>query len=169
MLREKRSRFEDEFQVPEKERLLGEGWLHSFCKTYNIREHRRHGEAGSVDTVAVEVERQRCQTTLARFAPRDRFNFDETALFPYAPPDRGLATRQLSGKKKDKFHITVGLACNADGSEKLEPIFIGKATKPRCFKKQTPEQCGFYYRNNSKAWMTSSIFEECGTSSLLIV
>jgi len=40
MLREKRSRFEDEFQVPEKERLLGEGWLHSFCKTYNIREHR---------------------------------------------------------------------------------------------------------------------------------
>lgn len=82
MLREKRSRFEDEFQVPEKERLLGEGWLHSFCKAYNIREHRRHGEAGSVDTVAVEVERQRCQTTLARFAPRDRFNFDETALFP---------------------------------------------------------------------------------------
>jgi len=58
MLREKRSRFEDKFQVHEKERLLGEGWLHSFCKTYNIREHRRHGEAGSVDTVAVEAERE---------------------------------------------------------------------------------------------------------------
>jgi len=71
-----------------------------------------------------------------------------------------LATCQLSRKKKDKFHITVGLACNSDGSEKLEPIFIGKASKPQCFKKQSPEQCGFYYRNNSKAWMTSSLSEE---------
>jgi Tc5 transposase DNA-binding domain len=58
MLREKRSRFEDEFQVPEKERLTGDGWLNSFCKTYKIREHRRHGEAGSVDIVAVENEQQ---------------------------------------------------------------------------------------------------------------
>jgi hypothetical protein len=77
-----------------------------------------------------------------------------------APPDRGLATQQMSGKKKEKFRISIGLACNADGSERLEPFFIGKAKKPRCFKKQTPEQRGFYYRNNKKAWMTSSLFEE---------
>ncbi|KIK13079.1 hypothetical protein PISMIDRAFT_119601, partial [Pisolithus microcarpus 441] len=126
-----------------------------------IWEHWRHGEAGSVDLEAVETEWQRCQKIMARFAPRDCFNFDETALFPYTPPDHGLATCQLSGKKKEKFRITVGLACNADRSEKLEPIFIGKSSKPRCFKKQTPEECGFYYRNNEKAWMTSSIFEEC--------
>ena len=82
MLREKRTRFEAEFQVPEKERLTGEGWLHSFCKTYNVQEHRRHGEAGSVDLAAVEIERQLCQRILSKFAPCDRFNFDETALFP---------------------------------------------------------------------------------------
>ena len=82
MLREKRARFEEEFKVPEEERLKGEGWLHSFCKTYKIREYRRHGEAGSVDLVAVEAERQRCQKILACFAPRDRFNFDETSFFP---------------------------------------------------------------------------------------
>ncbi|KIM60149.1 hypothetical protein SCLCIDRAFT_124876 [Scleroderma citrinum Foug A] len=160
MLQEKRARFEDEFDVPEKERLTGEGWLHLFCKTYKIQEHQWHGEAGSVDLAAVGVEQQRCQKIMVGFAPQDHFNFDETALFPYAPPDRGLATRQLSGKKKEKIHITIGLACNADGTEKLEPIFIGKSSKPRCFKKYTPEQCGFYYRNNKKAWMTSSIFEE---------
>jgi hypothetical protein len=77
-----------------------------------------------------------------------------------APPDRGLATQQMSGKKKEKFRISIGLACNADGSERLEPFFIGKAKKPRCFKKQTPEQRRFYYRHNKKAWMTSSLFEE---------
>ncbi|KIK36710.1 hypothetical protein CY34DRAFT_93921 [Suillus luteus UH-Slu-Lm8-n1] len=66
----------------------------------------------------------------------------------------------MSGKKKEKFCISIGLACNADDSEWLEPIFIGRAAKPCCFKKQTPEQHGFYYCNNKKAWMTSVIFEE---------
>jgi hypothetical protein len=66
----------------------------------------------------------------------------------------------MSGKKKEKFCISIGSACNADGSERLNPFFIGKAKKPRCFKKQTPEQRGFYYRNNKKAWMTAVIFKE---------
>jgi hypothetical protein len=77
-----------------------------------------------------------------------------------APPDCGLVMKQMSGRKKDKFCISVGLACNADSSKKLEPVFIGRARKPRCFKKQTPEQRGFYYRNNKKAWMTTVLFEE---------
>jgi hypothetical protein len=66
----------------------------------------------------------------------------------------------MSGKKKDKFRITMAFACNADGSERLPPIYIGKSKKPRCFKTQTPAQLGFYYRNNKKAWMTSELFEE---------
>ena len=55
---------------------------HSFCKTYNVREHRCHGEAGSVDLATVEIEHQRCQRILSKFAPHNHFNFDETALFP---------------------------------------------------------------------------------------
>jgi hypothetical protein len=82
MLREKRKKFEDEFDVPEKERLSGEAWVQSFCKAYKIREHRRHGEAGSVDSGAVEAERERCRRILAKYAPRDRWNFDETSFFP---------------------------------------------------------------------------------------
>ena len=72
----------------------------------------------------------------------------------------------MSGKKKDKFHISLALACNADGSEMLEPFFIGKATKPQCFGHRTPEQRGFYYRNNKTAWMTSELFEECVITTL---
>jgi len=66
----------------------------------------------------------------------------------------------MSGKKKEKFRITIGLACNADGSEKFDPIYIGKSKKPRCFKNNSPEQQGFYYCNNKKAWMTATLFEE---------
>ncbi|KIK77587.1 hypothetical protein PAXRUDRAFT_166397 [Paxillus rubicundulus Ve08.2h10] len=56
MLQEKCRRFEEELQVPEKERLLSERWLQAFCKTYKIHDHWQHGEAGSVDTEAVQVE-----------------------------------------------------------------------------------------------------------------
>ena len=82
MLREKRRRFEDQFQVPENERLQGESWIQSFCRTYKIHEVRRHGEAASVDLEAVETERIRCHQLLARFTPQNRFNVDETAFNP---------------------------------------------------------------------------------------
>jgi hypothetical protein len=32
MLKEKRKRFEEAFNVSEEEHLLGEGWIPSFCK-----------------------------------------------------------------------------------------------------------------------------------------
>ncbi|KAF9219679.1 hypothetical protein BS17DRAFT_716775, partial [Gyrodon lividus] len=62
--------------------------------------------------------------------------------------------------KKEKFCITIGVACNADRSEKLEPFFMGKANKPRCFKKQGPEKCGFCYCHSKKAWMMGDLFAE---------
>jgi len=51
MLREKRKQFEDEFEVPERERLFGDGWLHSFRKTYRVHENSGRGEADSVEPV----------------------------------------------------------------------------------------------------------------------
>jgi hypothetical protein len=129
--------------------------------SYKIREYRRHGEAGSVDLAAVEAEQKRMREVLAPFAKKDRWNFDESGLFAFAPPDRGLAFKQTSGKKRSKFRITVAFACNANGSEKMPVFYIGKLKQPRCFNKASPDSRGFYYRNNKKAWMTSHLFEEC--------
>jgi len=81
-------------------------------------------------------------------------------LFGSAPPDRGLATKQMNGKKKDKFRLTLGFACNSNGSEKTPVFFIGKYKKPRAFKNNTPASYGLDYRNNKKAWMTAELFEE---------
>jgi hypothetical protein len=82
MLQEKRSRFEKLFNVPDNEWLTGQGWVSKFLKAQKMKEHRRHGEAGSVDLVAVEAERKRMQKILSAFAPKDIWNFDETSLFP---------------------------------------------------------------------------------------
>lgn len=77
-----------------------------------------------------------------------------------APPDRGLTMKPMNGKKKDKFRLTLGFACNSDGSEKMPAFFIGKYKKPRVFKSKTAASYGFDYRNNKTAWMTSELFEE---------
>jgi hypothetical protein len=97
---------------------------------------------------------------LASYQKKDRWNCDECPFLAFAPPDQGLATQQMSGKKKSKFRITLALACNADGSEKLPLFFIGKSKRPRCFRTSSPASLGMYYRNNKKAWMTSELFEE---------
>jgi hypothetical protein len=76
------------------------------------------------------------------------------------PPDRGLMDRQMSGVKGIKKRITYALTTNADGTEKFPPLIIGKARRPRAFKKKTGAQLGFLYRNNAKAWMTTELYQE---------
>jgi hypothetical protein len=76
------------------------------------------------------------------------------------PPDRGLMGQQMSGAKGIKKRITYALTTNADGSEKLPPFIIGKAERPRAFKRKTGRQLGFLYRNNAKAWMTTVLYQE---------
>jgi hypothetical protein len=81
MLKEKRKRFEDQLNIPEAQRLKGDGWIFPFCQAYKLKERRRHGEAGSVNLDDVEAERVRLGEILKKFHPDDRFNFDETGLF----------------------------------------------------------------------------------------
>jgi hypothetical protein len=78
----------------------------------------------------------------------------------YQQPNRGLADKKMSGKKQSKARLSVLCAANADGSEKLELMIIGKSKQPRCFKRKTGSALGFYYRHNTKAWMKQDIFTE---------
>jgi hypothetical protein len=55
--------------------------------------------------------------------------------------------------------MTIALTCNPDGSEKADPLFIGKAKRPRCFLKKDACDYGYDYAFNASAWMTSDIFE----------
>ena len=113
-----------------------------------------------MDQEAAIGEQERVWEILAQFAPKDRFNPDETALLPFAVPDRGLATVHISGKKVNKFRITLALLCNADGSQKFPIFYIGRAKHPVAFNRQDPNQGGFRYCHNKTAWMTSVLFEE---------
>ena len=52
---------------------------------------------------------------------------DETGLFFRLEPNKTLATGPVSGTKKCKQRISVALCANADGSDKLKPLVIGKS------------------------------------------
>jgi len=75
-------------------------------------------------------------------------------------PDRTLATKCLSGRKKSKERLSIALCSNADRSHKLPPLIIGKYANPRCFKNVNIYNLPMTYRNNAKAWMLITIFQE---------
>lgn len=140
--------------------VFSEGWLWKFQKRHGLMSFNFSGESGSADLNAVRENLPQLRSIVEQFQPCDVFNMDETGLFFCMSPDRTIATRQLEGNKKSMIRMTIALTANADGSEKLEPLFIGKSLKPRAFKGKSPEQLGISYRANQKAWMTSLIFQE---------
>ncbi|UYV79359.1 hypothetical protein LAZ67_17002284 [Cordylochernes scorpioides] len=95
------------------------------------------------------------------YDPANIYNADETGLFFQLIPDRTLAHKDENcrGVKRMKQRITVLLCCNSTGTDKRRLLIIGKSANPRCFRNFSPH---FYctYTSNSKAWMTSSIFQE---------
>jgi hypothetical protein len=55
-----------------------------------------------------------------------------------------------------KERITMLVATNADGTDKLPLLVIGKSARPRCFKKA--RTLPLQYASNKSAWMVSSEF-----------
>jgi hypothetical protein len=74
-------------------------------------------------------------------------------------PDRTLATAPIAGSKKSKERITMGLCCNATGSEMLKPVVIGQRKSPRCFKNFNHSSLVYYF-HSAKGWMNTAIFQE---------
>ena len=140
------------------------GWMQKFGKRHGIKMNRIHGEAGSADISAMEIDKASIKESIDRFALKDVYNFDETALFYAAPPRSTISRLGFSGWKENKKRLTLGMICNADGTDKWQDILIiGHARRPYCFSKHQKRleasDHGFnMYHHNSNAWMTKSIF-----------
>jgi hypothetical protein len=97
---------------------------------------------------------------IEQYAPHDIFNMDETALFYHAQPKRTLDIKgeRCHGRKAYKDGVTVLLCCNADGSEKLRSLVVGKFEKPCCMKGVKYYLCD--YKASKNVWVTGKIFRE---------
>lgn len=137
------------------------GWLESFKKRHNISQKILCGESHDVDMETVDSFKRRISDLLENYKKEDIFNADECGLFYKAMPNRTLAMAgdKCKDGKISKERITILLSCSSTG-EKLKPLVIGKAKKPRCFKKVDIKKLPVSWYGNKNAWMTSSIFTE---------
>lgn len=134
------------------------GWLGNFKKRHGISFKSICGESKDVNDETCELWKSNLHSIIESYSPKDVFNADETALFYKCLPQKTLTLKneKCHGGKQSKERLTLLLAVNMDGSEKLLPLIIGKSKKPRCFSgiKTLPVE----YTSNSRAWMTSDIF-----------
>lgn len=138
-----------------------DGWLRGFKKRHGVSFKKVCGESGAVDLSTVtDYRTSKLNAIMQEFAPANIFNCDETGLFFKMLPDRSLSfsSEACTGGKHSKERVTVMVGANADGTEKLPLLVIGKAKNPRCFKgvKNLP----VWYSSNTKAWITQSLFED---------
>jgi hypothetical protein len=90
------------------------------------------------------------------------YNFDETALFWQLLPEHSLGFigvgQKHFGIKKQRARVSILVGANADGSDKVPLLMIGKFKNPRVFKNVAA--LPVKYVNNKNAWMTAEIFME---------
>ena len=158
---------QEKLEIPRPERLkFGSGWFRSFSRRYGFKFHKTHGQANSTDPLLIPKEKQNIHGIIEAFlldkggSLDDVFSTDETSFELAALPEYTFVTLPKSGFKVSKKRFTVCLTVNATGTEKLEPLIIGKAKQPRCFKKKTARQLGFTsYYNSRSGWMNGMKFE----------
>lgn len=138
------------------------GWLQSFQKRNSIKGYRRHGESGSVNQLLIQNALPHIRDVIDEYNPEDVYNMDETGLFFRLQPDRSLATYAIQGQKKDKERISIVICANESGTDRIPLTIIGHYKNPHCFKDHgnNMERYGIKWRVYTKAWMTTTIFQE---------
>ena len=119
------------------------GWLGKFKARRGIRSMELHGEARSVvmeggsqvrETLAKVLSNLKISGEHANFTSDDIFNIDETGLNWRQQPSCSLVIGCRAGSKKVMKRVTLELAFNKSGIEKLQPITMyHKAGKQQCF------------------------------------
>ena len=145
-----------------KEFKASNGWLARFQARHNILNKKLRGESAEVSqTVVDDWKTERLPMVCHGFRPEDIFNADETGLFYRQLRSESLVQKgeDCRGAKLLKERLTVLLACSKTG-EKLKPLVIGKAAKPRCFRNLDTRRLSVKWCWNKKAWMSSVLFKE---------
>ncbi|KAL4141823.1 hypothetical protein QTP88_004380 [Uroleucon formosanum] len=137
------------------------GWLEKFRKRHNISFKSICGEASAIDRIAVEDWKKKLPNVIDKYEKRDIFNADETGLFFRVLPNKTMTFKNetCSGGKVSKDRLTVLLCCNIIG-EFERPLVIGKAKRPRAFKKLDVNKFPVDWCWNKKAWMTTQIMTD---------
>ncbi|GFY25880.1 tigger transposable element-derived protein 6 [Trichonephila clavipes] len=117
-------------------------------------------ESSSVDMNVFSKWQNSLLDLINEYESGNIFNTEETGLFFKCLPEKAFKIKKekCHRGKHSKERLTILLAVNMDGSEKITPLVIGKSAKPRCLK--GINSFPIKYRSNKKAWMTAELFNE---------
>ena len=141
--------------------LVSESWVKRFRERHNIKWSVLHGEGASCADTTTWIN-ETLPALRNRYADKDLYNADETAVFWRAlsgksfvlPEERG----KVRGKKQHKDRLTALVCFNAEG-DKLPLLLIGTAENPRSFVVRGKKiKLPVTYRASRKAWMTRDLF-----------
>uniref|UniRef100_A0AAV1TQD4 HTH CENPB-type domain-containing protein n=1 Tax=Peronospora matthiolae TaxID=2874970 RepID=A0AAV1TQD4_9STRA len=77
----KAARFAASMDIPDGSIKFAYGWLYKFQQRHKLRAVRIHGESDSADVAGIEAALPELQAAVAKFAPRDVYNMDETGKY----------------------------------------------------------------------------------------
>lgn len=126
------------------------------------------GAPASNSALALPLAVRELQECVKLYHPSDVFALSETGLYYALPPEkpasRTARAAATAAAKRERERLTIALAVNADGSEQLEPFFVGTTALPRKALVSTgadgDEPIVFRYRDNRRAWVTPVIFQD---------
>lgn len=152
-------------KTSKQEFLSSKGWFENLKSRFGLHNIKVQGETGSADVEATKVYPK----TLAKiieeggYKGEQIFNADETGLNWKKMPRRTYISKNekvAPGFKAAKDRITLLLCSNASGDYITKPLFINRSLNPRALKNVDKSKLPVYWRANSKAWITSSIFRD---------
>ncbi|RHY43994.1 hypothetical protein DYB34_011656 [Aphanomyces astaci] len=130
LIRKQASATCDQMNVPVSQRpAFSKGWLYKFQVKHGLTSKLQHGEAASVSPALVAEGRQQMKAATSGYSAANTYNMDETAFFFCLSPHRSITRHRQPGTKKSKKRITVALTTNADGTDVVDPLFIGTAAR----------------------------------------
>ncbi|OOQ89349.1 hypothetical protein PEBR_27544 [Penicillium brasilianum] len=113
-----------------------------------------------LDTGLASVHMKALRTICGHYQKEDIYNMDETGLYWRRMLNGGLSTQNQAGRTQDKARITIVVATNATGSDRMPLWLIGIAKTPRALRKINTRAIGCVWRWNKKAWMRGDIMGE---------
>lgn len=139
--------------------LFSDDWITRFKQRHSLRYHTFHGEAASVPA-SIHDAMKPIQAICDQYQPKDIYNMDETGLFWRQMPNGGLSKDGHAGQKRDKTRVTIAVATNATGSDRLPLWLVGTTKTPRALRGVNMSTIGCSWRWSKKAWMRSGIIVE---------
>lgn len=138
------------------------GWLVGFIKRNKTRFTRAPEIESAIDLEEESPKDDDVHMLIKNYHPANVYKCDTTHLFWKLSPDNSANIHRLGNTGNNTDRFAIHLCSNIDGTDKLEPLVVGKVGKPRAFinAKVNSQSLGCHWRHSQSGNITVDILRE---------